>query len=185
MHERFFTTCREAARLLNTPVVVNVHPAAGPSELERGDLIVQSVQFFQWASSWCRRNAPEVQPVAELQIRAGPGETIQRIGDEYVELLEILERSGVWGCWDFGHAFMNTRNFGLPLFPPAEFLRRIIHVHCHDADGEDHQPLVHGNVPWKEFLILEVPARNFLASGGMESLERSAFALRPHLDGIR
>jgi len=92
---------------------------------------------------------------------------------------------------------MNTRNFGLPLFPPAEFLRRIIHVHCHDADGEDHQPLVHGNVPWKEFLkklaaagfdgtvVLEVPARNFLASGGVESLERSACALRPHLDGKR
>jgi sugar phosphate isomerase/epimerase len=104
--------------------------------------------------------------------------------------MSVLRAGGVEGCWDFGHAVMNHRRFGQPLDPPKEFLSRVARVHCHDVDEEDHQPLVFGNVPWAGFLerlagngfdgtvILEVPAANFAAVGGPETLERSVFALK-------
>ncbi len=195
MHERFFEYGREAASIQEREVVINIHPAAWPPEFSRSDLVDRSVQFFEWSLQWCGRNAPHVRPVAELQYRPEPWESNQRIGDEYDELLQIVERSGIGACWDFAHAFMNSRRFGHPLQPPVELLRRIVHVHCHDADREDHQPLIHGNVPWKEMLkslmasgfdgtvVLEVPPGHFLASGGTESLECSLQALREFVSG--
>jgi len=70
-------------------------------------------------------------------------------------------------------------------------LSHIRHVHCHDVfGGEDHQPLVYGTVPWRDFLtlltehgfdgrvILEVPPTEFPKAGGLQSLIDSAQALR-------
>ncbi|MHC4208762.1 MAG: sugar phosphate isomerase/epimerase family protein [Planctomycetota bacterium] len=187
LHEHFFDLAAEAARLQDGPTVVNIHSAAASIEHTRDDLVDQSVGFFQWAGRVC---VPEVRPVAELQIRPNPDEPIQRIGDDYEELLEVVERSACGACWDFGHAVMNARRFDLPLDPPRALLSRFVHVHCHDVDRDDHQPLVFGNVPWRRFLdalggigfdgtvVLEVPPANLLAAGGLAALERSVEALR-------
>jgi sugar phosphate isomerase/epimerase len=187
LHEHFFDLAAEAARRQDGPTVVNIHSAAASSEHDRADLIDQSVRFFQWARRAC---APEVRPVAELQIRPNPDEPLHRIGDDYAELLEVVERSACGACWDFGHAVMNTRRFDLPLDPPTALLSKFVHVHCHDVDRDDHEPLVFGNVPWRRFLdvlggvgfdgtvILEVPPGNLLAAGGLTALERSIEALR-------
>ena len=126
----------------------------------------------------------------ELQISPNADEPRQRIGDTYDELLEVAERSGVDACWDFGHAYWNTRRYGWPLYPPEALLPHIRHVHCHDVfGGEDHQPLVYGAVPWRDFLtlltdhgfdgrvILEVPPTEFPKAGGLQSLLDSVQAL--------
>jgi sugar phosphate isomerase/epimerase len=189
LHERFLSLAAEAARMQQAQAVVNIHGAAGGSDDAREHLLSQSVAFFAWAGRWCRDNAPQVHVTAELQISPDPDEPRQRIGDTYEELLHIATQSNVGICWDFGHAYWNTRRFARPLQPPEALLERITHVHCHDAHTEDHQALVHGAVPWRDFLrllrehgfdgrvILEVPPDQFLRAGGLQSLIDSATAL--------
>lgn len=190
MHERFLAIAGEAARLQKCPTIVNIHGAAAGSDEAREQLLSRSIAFFTWAGQWCRDNAPEVGVTVELQISPDPGEPRQRIGDTYAELLDVSTKSGAGVCWDFGHAYWNTRRFGWPITPPEALLKRIVHVHCHDASTEDHQPLVHGAVPWREFIgllvkhgfdgrvILEVPPDSFLRAGGIDSLIDSAKALK-------
>ncbi|MBP8912071.1 MAG: sugar phosphate isomerase/epimerase [Phycisphaerae bacterium] len=189
MHERFLAIAGEAARMQKCPTVVNLHGAAGGSDEAREQLLSRSIAFFTWAGRWCKDHAPEVVVTVELQMSPDPGEPRQRIGDTYAELLDVATQSGVGVCWDFGHAFWNTRRFGWPIKPPRALLKRIVHVHCHDASTEDHHPLVHGAVPWRDFIglllkqgfdgrvILEVPPDQFLRAGGVDSLIDSAKAL--------
>jgi sugar phosphate isomerase/epimerase len=190
LHERFFAVADEVARMQECPTVVNVHAAAGGADEAREHMLSQSIAFFTWAGQWCRDNAPQVNVTVELQMSPSPGEPAQRIGDTYAELLDVATRSDVRACWDFGHAYWNTHLYGWPITPPEALLKRIVHVHCHDASTEDHQPLVHDNVPWRDFLqllrshgfdgrvILEVPPDQFLRAGGIQSLLDSAKALR-------
>jgi sugar phosphate isomerase/epimerase len=190
LHERFLSLAAEAARRQHYPAIVNIHGAAGTDKDPRPHLVDRSVAFFTWARQWCRDHAPEVEVTVELQISPNAGEPRQRIGDSYDELLAVAERSGVGACWDFGHAYWNTRRYGWPLYPPEALLPHIRHVHCHDVfGGEDHQPLVYGAVPWRDFLallhdhgfdgrvILEVPPTEFPKAGGLQSLIDSAQAL--------
>ena len=183
--ERLLSLAAEAAEIQQSPMVVNIHPATGPSTLSRRELVDRSVAFLVWARQWCARNAPDVQGVAELQFSPDPGEPVQRIGDTYDELLQITTRSEVRACWDFGHAYFNSQRFGVPLYPPEALLERIGHVHCHDVCLGDHCPLIYDTLPWREFIrrliekgfdetiILEVPPSAFLAAGGLESVDRS------------
>lgn len=188
--ERIFSLASSIADMQEAQTVVNIHPAAGPRASSRRLLVDQSVRFFAWVLEWCRANAPRLLPVAELQIGPEPEEEIQRIGDRLDELCEIVVRSGIGACWDFGHGYMNWMRFGVPLDPPEELLSRISHVHCHDVDGEDHQPLIFNKVPWKRFMeelkangfdgtvILEIPPDNLMAAGGLQALEETVNAFR-------
>jgi sugar phosphate isomerase/epimerase len=181
-HEAIFRLTDHATRLQQFETVVNIHPAAGHIKFDRDELLEKSVEFFNWAIDWCRANTPQVTPVAELQIRPNREEDIRRLGDNYGELLHIARHTDVGICWDFGHAYMNTKRFGDPLYPPDELIPHITHVHCHDAKDEDHQPLEYGNVPWKHFLaillgvgfdgsiILEITPQQFLSANGLNSL---------------
>lgn len=193
MHERFFAVAAEAAQLQAYPTLVNLHSAAGATDESRQKLVDRSVAFFTWAGDWCRRNAPQVTVAVELQISPSQRELRVRIGDNYDELLAVAERSGVIACWDFGHAFRNADRYGGPLFPPPALVKRIGHVHCHDADGDDHRPLIYGTVPWRDFIrlligngydgriILEVPTSEFLLAGGISTLAASVAALRAYI----
>jgi sugar phosphate isomerase/epimerase len=193
MHERFLSLAAEAVRLQQCPTVVNLHSASSTTDEPRQQLVDQSVAFFTWARDWCRRNAPEVSVVVELQISPSRRELHVRIGDTYEELLTVAERSGVIACWDFGHAYRNADRYGGALYPPAALVKRIGHVHCHDANGDDHQPLIYGTVPWRDFIgrltgagydgriILEVPPPEFLRAGGIDTLTASLAALRAYI----
>ena len=184
-HAKVFSAAEEAAERQGGNVTVNVHGATAPKEEDRDVLLIETIRFFRWAREWCVENAPHVTTVVELQFRPNPDETIQRIGDGYGELLEIVKRAEVDACWDFGHAYMNAKRFDLPLEPPTELLPRIAHIHCHDVNDSDHNPLVFGRVPWDRLLtsavecgfdravILEVPPENFLRAGGLETLTQS------------
>jgi len=190
LHERFFLLAAEAARRQQFPTVVNIHAAAGISADPRQYLLDQSISFFTWAHDWCRDNVPQVSVAVELQISPNADEPRQRIGDTYEELLEVSIATDAVACWDFGHAYWNTRRYGWPLYPPQALIPRIGHVHCHDVRGEDHQPLVYNTVPWRDFLkllinndfdgriILEVPPSEFLHAGGLHTLTASLEALR-------
>jgi sugar phosphate isomerase/epimerase len=192
-HQRFLSLAAEVSCLQHSPTVVNIHPAAGGSDDSRRDLVDRSASFFSWAHEWCYRNAPEVHLVAELQISPDPEEPIQRIGDTYDELLEVITRSQIQACWDFGHAYLNERRYDVQLYPPEGFLPHVGHVHCHDAYGDDHHPLVYNTVPWKKFsrllinsgfngsVILEVPPSKFLSAGGIQSLTHSLKALETQI----
>lgn len=192
-HERFLIFAAEAFCLQQSPTLVNIHSAAAGSEYARRDLVDRSVSFFSWARKWCNRNAPQVEVVAELQISPGPEENIHRIGDTYDELLEVVTRNQIRACWDLGHAYLNHRRYGVPLYPPEGFLRRVGHVHCHDVCGDDHQPLVYDAVPWKQFIrvlidsgfdgctLLEVPPSSFISTGGIQSLTQSLDALKDQI----
>jgi sugar phosphate isomerase/epimerase len=189
MHERFFAMAEEATRLQAYPTIVNIHGAAGTTAESRPQLVDKSVAFFTWAGDWCRRNAPHVTVTAELQISPSRRESRVRIGDNYDELLTVAERSGAIACWDLGHAWRNMHRYGGDLYPPAALLKRIGHVHCHDVNDDDHQPLIYGTVPWRDFMrllmgngydgriILEVPPSGFIDAGGIETLTTSVSAL--------
>jgi len=190
LHERFFLLAAEAARRQQFPTIVNIHAAAGSSANPRQHLLDQSISFFLWAHDWCRDNVPEVSVAVELQISPDTDEPRQRIGDRYEEVLEMSIASDAAACWDFGHAYWNTRRYGWPLYPPQALIPRIGHVHCHDVCGDDHQPLIYNTVPWRDFLkllidndfdgrvILEVPPPEFLLAGGIHTLTASLGALR-------
>jgi len=189
MHERFLGWAANAAAIQKCRTVVNIHSAAGGADARRDDLMERSIEFFRWAADWCARNAPAVRVGAELQIRDASG-VMQRIGAEYGELLRVASGAEIGICWDLGHAFMNARRFGWPLEPPPAFLLRVVHVHCHDVNEEDHEPLIHNNVPWRRQLadladagfdgtvILEVTPKRFIPSGGLPALEQSLTALQ-------
>ncbi len=193
-HQRFLSLAAEVSSLQQAPTVVNIHSAAGSSDDSRRELVDRSVSFFSWARHWCRRNAPQVRVVAELQISPNPEEPIVRIGDTYDELLEIVTRSQVRACWDFGHAYMNHRRYGVPLYPPGEFLPHVGHVHCHDVCDDDHHPLMYNTVPWEKFIrllidsgfddgiILEVLPAKFLTAGGIQSLIQSIETLKTQIE---
>ncbi len=184
-HTKVFAAAEEAAERQGRTAVVNVHGAAAPVEDDRDVLLIESIRFFTWAREWCGENAPHVRVTAELQFRPYSDETIQRIGDRYGELLDLVTRAEVDACWDLGHAAKNAERFDLPIEPPAELLPRIVHIHCHDVKDTDHHPLVFGRVPWDRLLasviergfdktvILEVPPENFIRAGGLEALTES------------
>ena len=185
LHRRFLVAASLAAHMQGAPAIVNIHAAAGPTGADRRGLLDRSVAFFLWARDWCASQAPQVTVTTELQFRPHTEEPILRIADNWDELLEIVERCAIGACWDFGHSYKNAKRFDLPQYPPEALLEHVAHVHCHDACGRDHQPLVHDNVPWRDFIrllvehgfdgriILEVPAWDFLQTGGIRSLADS------------
>jgi sugar phosphate isomerase/epimerase len=121
------------------PVSLVVHGAKGsrPREALRRD----TVAFLTWIlQEW-----PDVCPSLELLYRDGD---VVKIGDNKPELVELvsdlgLSEAGI--CWDLGH---DARNGSKPV--PPGFLAWVRHVHVHDISpaGEDHCPLIFGNVPY-------------------------------------
>lgn len=194
-HERFLDLAAQIAQLQNRPTVINIHSAAH-SEVLRSQQIERSVQFFRRCRQWCESQGGTARVVAELQIAPHRSESVQRIGDRYDELLEVLQRSDIAACWDFGHAVMNHRNLDYELQPSEDFLDRVAHIHCHDIGTSDHQPLIYGNVPWRDFLaqaaahgfdgtvILEVPPEHYLANTGLDAVVQSAQSLRQGIAAI-
>lgn len=125
------------------PTTLVVHGAEGHSGRE--ELKAATVSFIDWL--WER--APQLEPALELRARESDA---VKIGDRKVDLLEIIARSGnpqLGICWDLGHDAVN----GWSECPPG-FVERVSHVHVHDLSpsGEDHFPLLFGNVPYGDAL---------------------------------
>lgn len=124
-----------------TPLVV--HGAKGTTTREE---LWRDTEAFL---SWIHDRAPNLRPALELRIRESH---VTKIGDSKAELLAYVSRSRVSRvgiCWDLGH---DARN-GATAAPPG-FVERVTHVHVHDLSprGEDHNPLLFGNAPYRDAL---------------------------------
>jgi sugar phosphate isomerase/epimerase len=171
--------------------VVNIHPAAiRDGGRSRNALVDTSVAFFDWARMWCDEHAPDVRPVAELQVAPFGDEPIIRIADDPAELADVVTRSGVGACWDVGHAVWNHRRYATAEQPTDALLARVAHVHCHDVDEIDHRPPRRGDAPWRRLVrrlaatgyegtvIIEVTPHTFLGAGGMPAVEEAIAVVR-------
>jgi sugar phosphate isomerase/epimerase len=125
------------------PIPLVVHGAKGdhPRKALRRD----TAAFL----AWVLEESPGLQPCLELLVRE---RKVTKIGDNKAELVEIVSglgssRAGI--CWDLGH---DTRNGSQAI--PHGFISQVKHVHVHDIspDGEDHCPLIFGNVPYADRL---------------------------------
>jgi sugar phosphate isomerase/epimerase len=148
-----------AARYGPTAVVVH---GPGSETRSREALVADTVAFFQWAVP----HYPQLTFTLENLVYKPK---LDRIGEDRAEMLQIAhevdhERFGF--CWDMGHDIMDERPVS-GLTP--EWIGLVRHVHVHDVNREnhDHYPLVHGRVPYNEWLTA------LLATGfeGIVSLE--------------
>jgi len=92
---------------------------------------------------------PNLCPSIELLVRE---ENTNKIGDNKAELVKIVSALGLPGvgiCWDLGH---DARNGSKAVPPGLVPLVRHLHVHDISPDGEDHCPLIFGNVPYEKHL---------------------------------
>lgn len=124
-----------------TPLVI--HGAKG--DRPREELRRDTGAFL----AWILEASPGIQAFLELLVRE---RNVTKIGDNKVELVEIASslgssRAGI--CWDLGHDARNGSTVA-----PHGFTSRVKHVHVHDIspDGQDHCPLIFGNVPYADHL---------------------------------
>ncbi len=73
-----------------------------------------------------------------------------------VQIVSKIPDKKIGICWDMGHSYSNVINYNHPLFPPREFLERVIHTHIHDLgpDGRTHWPFKKNIVPLEENIRL-------------------------------
>ena len=124
-----------------TPLVVHGAKGTGARESLRRD----TEAFLAWIEG----REPNLCPALELRVRE---QDMVKIGDSKKDLMAMVPcwRTPCGGiCWDLGH---DARN-GPEIAPPG-FIERVSHVHVHDLspDGEDHNPLLFGNVLYREHL---------------------------------
>jgi len=87
-------------------------------------------------------------------------------------------------CWDMGHSYANVINYNQPLFPPEEFLKRVIHTHIHDLGpaGETHWMFKENQVPLYENVKL-LQSYNYRGVYNLE-LSFNRFAEEPDINGL-
>ena len=132
---------------LNRLHTVVFHAAAAPAPHNILPMIADTVAFLQWVSA----EFPHLQialennnPSSANLVKLG----IQR--EDVLALLRLTGRQQTGICWDMGHDALTTQ----PVTAPDEWLKKVIHVHLHDfdQDGQDHYPLIFGNVPYQHWL---------------------------------
>jgi len=134
-----------------TPLWV-IHPL-GSRTLHRAEIFSRTLEYLrQITTSLASLSANCALEI--LRNRTNSGKI--NIGDSYHEILKIINSTGddkLGICWDFGHAYaMHERNMQ-DLFPPGEFLSRVMHCHVHDcADQKTHLPMGVGNIPVPEYI---------------------------------
>jgi len=132
---------------LNKLHAVVFHAAAAPAPHDTRPMIEDTVAFLQWVC----KEFPHLKialennnPSSANQIKLG----VHR--EDVLALLQLIDRPQAGICWDMGHDALSTQ----PVTAPDEWLKKVIHVHLHDfdQDGQDHYPLIFGNVPYQHWL---------------------------------
>jgi sugar phosphate isomerase/epimerase len=160
---RMFATAEAIAGITGHEVPLVFHGGRAhcpPHQVPLDEAFARARAFFTWAETETRRSFPRARVLCETQLPF-PDEELPRtrLGDNYADCVRLVEGTGLGLCWDFGHMFLSARQGRSPPVPPAGFLRRVGHVHCHDViarDGalHDHRPPGTGIAPWRENLGL-------------------------------
>ena len=140
---RIMDCAARVAHISRRAVTVVLHLAErslGPDEwVTQSHLFRQSRLFLAEVESRIVELTPDVKVVIE---NLPPVLSIIRIGERCGELLECLRGRVLRLCLDTGHHILAVERLDESTVPPAEFLRRVAHVHLHDVvEGEDHQPV--------------------------------------------
>ena len=123
------------------------HAATAPAPHDTRPMIEDTVAFMQWVCT----DFPHLKvalennnPSSDNLVKLG----IQR--EDVLALLQLIDRPQAGICWDMGHDALTTQ----PVTAPQEWVQKVIHVHLHDfdKDGQDHYPLIFGNVPYQHWL---------------------------------
>ena len=135
---------------------VVVHGARSTTRLHE-EVYADTIAFLEWALE----QYPTLTFALE-NLNPDPGQT--KVGTHRVEVLRIVEEidaPNLGICWDMGHDVQAGRLY----LPDEAWLHYVRHVHVHDIDEQDvdHYPLIHGRVPYQDWL----PA---LAATGFEGI---------------
>jgi sugar phosphate isomerase/epimerase len=146
-------------------------------------------EFLSWASDLIATTFPDVRVAVELRHSDDvSSEHPDSARHRLVELIDSIGDPSIGICWDLGHDWENSRmEEGWTPAPPSEFLRRVLHVHAHDAGptGLVHYPLSSGEVPIAEMVAALV---RFGWAGAITMELRYRFASElgdPHLQMAR
>lgn len=123
------------------PATIVVHGAKAPAgQRTRRLLYADTLIFFEWVL--------DRYPTLTIALENGnPVPGVNKIGDNRAELLHIVrdvDYPALGICWDIGHDV----HAGRLEVPGPLWLRQVQHVHIHDLDdaGQDHLPLIYGQV---------------------------------------
>jgi sugar phosphate isomerase/epimerase len=142
-----FAIAEKWAFRIGKPHMVVIHAATAPSPHDRASLIDDTVAFLTWACE----EFPHTR--IALENNNPSSKNIIKLGIEHedvIHLVKSVNRPNIGICWDMGHDYLKKSS--LMLTP--EWLSRVIHVHIHDVDenGQDHYPLILGNIPFRNWL---------------------------------
>jgi sugar phosphate isomerase/epimerase len=158
LFSELFSRVAFIAKKKKSPALVNLHSAWGDSDADKNVLFARTARFLSWALCLIEEKGWDIRLFVELLPR--DGQKI-KVGDspwDLIRLREMVKARNLSFCWDLGHFYLNRSacledGAGAP--PPGDFLSGVGHVHAHDVcDGVDHNPLVCGGVPIREYLSL-------------------------------
>jgi len=129
------------------------------------EIMARNQTAFRWLARTVRANGYPVRVFSETVQRKPDRPQAVHGGGTFEDVLASVAGTELGVCWDTGHTYLASQDFGEPLFPPDAFLKRVGHVHLHDVRNPeqfrncglltpDHQPLVWDNVPLAENLRL-------------------------------
>ena len=169
-----------------------LHPAECFYEMSDRDvfhseMLQRSKLFFAEIKRQADESRGEVEPFAEHQVPPTTGERIIRIGDTYMELLDVITGIGLRICWDTGHYILSVERHGQDEEPSTEFLDRVGCVHLHDVvDVQDHRLITPNSDRPRRYLTmllhngftggvtLEYSLESIRSVGGVEETLRSS-----------
>jgi sugar phosphate isomerase/epimerase len=141
----------EAGEGQTAPVAFVVHASDGRTEPPADGAAV--CQFLIGCAEQLERLGANATVAVELRGAVGPGDRRPDRGrSRLLDLVRAVDSPRIGICWDGGHDWENRGiEEGWDADPPSEFLKRVVHVHLHDAgeDGSLHHPLIAERVPWR------------------------------------
>lgn len=181
-----FDLALETAVRQQNPCVINLHGASGPGDVDPLELRRATRDFLRWAvtvvGDYPVKLALEVALYSPGRVRVG------QFGGEILDIVREIGHPALGLGLDMGHCGMYELQRSMPYDLSDDFMRRVVHAHVHDIDGEgrDHCPLVYGNVDYPGYLswlarkhfdgaaILELSHERVREAGDVEDMVRAS-----------
>lgn len=148
-----FDLALECAVRQGVPSIINLHGASAKAAGADPLLLRQATAgFLKWAAGVIQDHP--VRLALEVALYDPALYRIGQFGGELLDIVREVSHPALGLGFDMGHCAMFERQRGMPYDLSDEFVRRVIHAHLHDVNpqGEDHGPLVYGNVDYPGYL---------------------------------